>query len=107
MDISKLKAQKLDHAKNASSERDRMNFLELMKNLTGLYETAKPDEKRYLVENCFSNRTWNGKNVCFETSNMVMEAKNTPNVYDGGATRDTYRTFVKIFENHIGSNRPV
>jgi len=23
-------------------------------------------------------------------------------VYDGGATRDTYRTFVKVFENHMG-----
>jgi site-specific DNA recombinase len=41
-------------------------FLELMKNLSGLYILAKPEEKRWMVENCLSNRTVVGKELCLE-----------------------------------------
>ncbi|MBL4751564.1 MAG: recombinase family protein [Amylibacter sp.] len=106
MDIEELKSEKREHEKNTTTEHDRKKFLELMKTVTGLYISSNPEEKRVLVENCFSNRTWDGENVCLEPSKMVLEALENPSVYDGGPTRDTYRTFVKVFENHLGIEKP-
>ncbi|MEP3893168.1 MAG: recombinase family protein [Litorimonas sp.] len=63
-----LRRQELEeHAKNRKSKdqlrRDCQQFLELLENLAGLYENAKPHEKRQMVELCFSNRTVHQKNV--------------------------------------------
>lgn len=101
INVEELKVEKREHARNANSEQDRKKFLELMKTVTGLYISSNPGEKRALVESCFSNRIWDGKNVYLEPSKMVLDALDTSSVYEGGATRDTYRTFVKIFENHV------
>lgn len=42
---------------NDLNEEDINQFLELVTNLAGLHICLDPGEKRYLVENCFSNRT--------------------------------------------------
>jgi len=106
IDIEELKSERLKHAEKAGSQRDREKFLELMKTVTGLYIASNPGEKRVLVESCFSNRVWDGETIHLEPSKMVFDALDSSSVYDGGATRDTYRTFVKIFEKHIGTDKP-
>ena len=64
-----------------------------MKNLAGLHERANTDEKRILVENCFSNRIVAGRNVDLEPQNWLQKvsaAQLTPN---GAPFGDTSRTF--------------
>ena len=48
-------------------------FLELMKSLVRLHQSAKAPEKRVLVENAFSNRTVVGKKVWLEPRNWLTE----------------------------------
>lgn len=67
-------------------------FIELMKNLTGLYEILKPAEKRVFVENTFSNRTVKEKRPCLEPYPWVYEAKNRSGVLYGAPHRHTDRT---------------
>ncbi|MCK0138920.1 recombinase family protein [Aliiroseovarius sp. F47248L] len=48
------------------SDDEMEKFLELMKNLAQLHISAKPAEKRWILENCFSNRTVVGNEICLE-----------------------------------------
>ena len=50
---------------------EMQKFLELMKNLTGLYECGNPAEKRWMVQEWFSNRTVDGKQLCLEPSSWL------------------------------------
>jgi len=68
-------------------------FIELMKNLSGLYETLKPAEKRIFVEYTFSNRTVNAKNTCLEPYSWVQKAETGQGVSFGDPHRHTDRTF--------------
>ncbi len=52
----------------AAAPKDVRKFLELMKTLTGLYESMKPEEKRSLVRTVTSNRLVEGKSLMFEPS---------------------------------------
>ena len=47
-------------------------FLELMKNLAMLHEIAKPSEKRWLAQNCFSNRQIKGKELYLEPYDWLI-----------------------------------
>ncbi|MCB9947265.1 MAG: recombinase family protein [Rhodospirillaceae bacterium] len=94
-EIAKLKDERRALDNMTASERDRQKFLELMKTLAQLYESGKPTEKRVLVENCFSNRTWDGKYIGLEPSELVLEAKNSSCVPYGGPITDTIRTFLR------------
>ena len=67
-------------------------FIELMKNLAGLYESLKPAEKRVFVEYTFSNRTVNGKKPYLEPYSWVQLAKSDHSVPPGAPHRDTDRT---------------
>lgn len=75
-------------------EANDVQFIELMKNLAGLYESLKPAEKRVFVENTFSNRTVNGKKPCLEPYSWVTEAKSGQGVLCGAPHRDRDRTFI-------------
>jgi len=66
-----------------------------MKSLGALYISANQQEKRVLVENCFSNRRWNGENVELEPSSLVREAQTGLCVPYGCPTRVTLRTFIR------------
>jgi len=101
IEIAKLKEDRLEMANRSASDQDRRKFFELMKSLAALYISATPSEKRVLVENCFSNRQWNGKSVDLEPSNLIHEAQNGLCVPYGGPIRDTIRTFLKIFEKEV------
>jgi len=84
-----------------------MNFLELMKSLAELQIMAKPDEKRCIVENCFSNRTVSGKEVYLEPYDWLREGKIGRPVLVGAHSRDTPRTIIKLLDilNGTQSNK--
>ena len=69
-------------------------FIELMKNLTGLYESLKPVEKRVFVEYTFSNRTVHGKKLCLEPCSWAQKAEIGQGVPSGEPHRHTDRTFI-------------
>ncbi len=64
-------------------ETNNAQFIELMKNLTGLYESLKSAEKRIFVEYTFSNRTVIGKIACIEPCSWVQMAKTGQGVPSG------------------------
>ena len=68
-------------------------FIELMKNLAGLYETLKPSEKRVFIENTFSNRTVAGRKPYFEPCSWVQQVETDMCVPFGEPSRHTDRTF--------------
>lgn len=80
------------------SAEDIEEFFELMKSLAALYALAKPPLKRGIVENCFSNRTWNGKCVELKPSDRLVQARAELLAPSGGGTRDTFRTFIERFD---------
>ena len=69
-----------------------MQFLELMKSLAELYILAERDEKRVIVQNCFSNRTVSPKNVCLEPYDWLQRGKIACPVLDGAHLRGEDRT---------------
>ncbi len=102
-EIRDLKDREAEIANWSESDEDRRAFFELMKSLAGLYVTAGTDERRLLVQNCFSNRRWNGKYVELEPSSLISEAQTGLCVPYGGPIRDTLRTFVRKFDNRKDS----
>lgn len=73
-------------------ERQRIAFLELMKNLTRLHEMGDRTEKREIVENAFSNRRVRGKCVELRPSIWLAPGQVEPPVLYGAHFRDTSRT---------------
>ena len=94
LEIEKLKEERQNLANRASDKQDCKKFFELVKTLATLYRMGNPPEKRLLVQNCFSNCTWDGKYVALEPSELVQWAKNRDTVPYGGAFRDTVRKFI-------------
>ena len=92
------KAKVTEQVKNCTADRatldDARKFLELVKTLTELYETAFPGEKREMVKSTTSNRTVSGKNVYLEPSNWLKEVKNASGVVFGAPFPDDYRIFM-------------
>ena len=78
---------------NDLTEDDIKKFLELTKSLAVLHRRATPEEKRSLVENCFSNRRLIGRNLELEPQNWLSELKCETRVPDGDPHRHTSRTF--------------
>jgi hypothetical protein len=73
-------------------EANNLKFIELMKNLTGLYETLKPAEKRVFVKNTFSNRTVSAKKLCLEPCSWVIQPQDSQCVSYGEPHRHRDRT---------------
>jgi hypothetical protein len=69
-----------------------------MRNLAGLYDSAEPPVKRGIVVNCISNRTWNGSCVELWPSEQFVRAETDPLAPSGEGIRDTFRTFIEIFD---------
>ena len=88
-DLLDQRARVPDPAKLLEQRRD---FLELMKNLAGLHEIAEPALKRRIVENCFSNRTVTGRELCLKPCNWLLLDEDTPPVLSGAPDRDKDRT---------------
>jgi site-specific DNA recombinase len=92
----------------AEIQENNAQFIELMKNLTGLYETLKPTEKRVFIENTFSNRTVIGKEPYLEPYSWVQVGETGTCVPYGDPSRHTDRTFdvpkevKRLFELLIG-----
>ena len=73
-------------------EANNTQFIELMKNLAGLYYSLKPDEKRVLLKNTFSNRTVVGKEPKLQPSKWVTQVHNSLSVFAGPPTPYKHRT---------------
>ena len=70
----------------------RTKFLELVSDLTGLYQCLEPDEKRILVHNVFSNCTVARKNIDFEPYDWLTKALRTLRASVGEERRHISRT---------------
>jgi len=71
-------------------------FLEHVKTLAALYDSANPLEKRELVQTTTSNRIVLNKNIEFKPSNWLQPVWNSLAVPDGEATRPTSRRYRDI-----------
>jgi DNA invertase Pin-like site-specific DNA recombinase len=71
---------------------ERMQFLELMKNLAGLHIRGTEAEKREIVENAFSNRRIFENHVDLEPYDWLQTGDPSLPVFYGGPYRDTSRT---------------
>lgn len=97
LELAKLQNEQSQMSAANDEEQDRQKFVELIKNVAALYETAAPPEKRVLVENCLSNRTWDGKNVYLEPSELIHAGKDPQCVPYGGPFKDRIRTMLDQF----------
>ena len=101
IELSDLEAE-LDTASKQDLTPEQMRkFLELMKTLSSLYISAKPAEKRRMVENAFSNRSVCPENVYLEPHNWLLEVKNASGVSDGDPKGDSYRTFAQLLPDRL------
>jgi hypothetical protein len=72
MELVDLKDERQKANEIGLSDQEMTLFLELMKNLARLHISAEPLEKRWMVQNCFSNRTVTGRKLCLEPSNWLQ-----------------------------------
>ena len=96
-----IESRKIDEQLEKMSEFDAgagqlIKFLELAKNLAGLYQIATPSEKRLIVELATSNRIVDGKNVELQPSEWLSTVGLAMTVLYGGVYRDTARTPTKV-----------
>jgi len=91
----KARAEELARAPDPEViERERMAFLELMKNLAWLHQMGGRSEKREIVENAFSNRVIRGKNIELAPADWLARGPTCMSVLCGGHSRDRSRTHV-------------
>ncbi|MGR3814965.1 MAG: recombinase family protein [Cognatishimia activa] len=77
LELMKAKEQEQKQQDRAQMYINMKRFLELAKTLTGLYECAKPSEKRQMLELCFSNRIVVAKTVELTPCAWLQEVVNT------------------------------
>ena len=79
--------------RDPDAEKERLRkFLEQVKSLAPLYDSAKPHEKRNIVRWATSNRTVAGKSIAFEPSNWLEAAQFVLAAPYGEGQRPTPRT---------------
>jgi site-specific DNA recombinase len=69
-----------------------MRFLELARGLYLHYEMADPGQKRWIVQNAFSNCTAQGKNLSFATRKWLRDVEDTVDVLCGAPVPARTRT---------------
>jgi DNA invertase Pin-like site-specific DNA recombinase len=85
--------EKLKNPVDPDAEKQRLrNFLEQVKSLAPLYESAKPHEKRNILRWATSNRTVAGKSIALEPSNWLEAAQFVLTAPYGEGQRPTPRT---------------
>ena len=77
LELMKAKEQEQKQQDRAQMYDNMKRFLELAKTLTGLYEYAKPAEKRQMLELCFSNRFVVSKTVELTPREWLQGVVNT------------------------------
>jgi DNA invertase Pin-like site-specific DNA recombinase len=103
-DAAKLQLQIATVGQHHASPADLEAFFELMKSVHGLYKTAKPRVQRGLIQSCFSNRTFDGKTLCFEPSEELVALKAGSGDPFSAKFRDIIRNLVTVIER-VGSRR--
>ena len=91
--LAEMREQLSESSDPALLEYNRKKFLELMKNLVQLHKYADPDQKRLMIENCFSNRRVIRKYVELEPRNWLQFDNNGLGVFSGALERYRDRTF--------------
>lgn len=95
-DIRRIKESQKDFAGIEAEHIYLEKFLELVKNLGPLYQTANPEEKRMFVCLATSNRTVVSKSIYFEPSNWLGAAHSILAAPVGAPCRPTSRTTPEI-----------
>jgi site-specific DNA recombinase len=96
LEVAELEDTLRKQAEDRLTESEVEKFLELATSLDLQYHFAKPDEKRLMVENCFSNRTLSQGKLCLEPQEWLRELKNWGAVPDGDPDRSTSRTIRNV-----------
>ncbi|MEL7127908.1 MAG: recombinase family protein [Pseudomonadota bacterium] len=72
LEVAQLKEERVELVKSDLSEAQLEKFLELITSLTELHETLVPEEKRFLLANCFSNLSVLGDEPCIEPFSWLI-----------------------------------
>jgi DNA invertase Pin-like site-specific DNA recombinase len=89
--------EKLQDPVDPDAEKERLRkFLEQVKSLTPLYDSAKPHEKRNIVRWATSNRSVAEKSITFEPSNWLEAAQFVLAAPYGEGQRPTLRTPTEV-----------
>jgi site-specific DNA recombinase len=88
LDLAMMAEERTKATESGPTPEDIQNFLELTRTLSLLYGSATDDEKRDLVENCFSNRTLSRKKLELKPSNWLSELKYSGGVPAGDPTEN-------------------
>jgi site-specific DNA recombinase len=91
LEIAELHQSRSDIEQNRLPPEEVAKFLELMKNLAELHRSAKPHEKRQMLEVCFSNRVLIGKNLAVEPANWLTALISGHDGQSGALDRTTSR----------------
>jgi site-specific DNA recombinase len=102
-ELAELEEEARQAKEGLPNEADLQNFLELATTLDLQYISATNDEKRQMVQNCFSNRTLDRKSLCLEPQDWLSELQNGLADPTGDPLRNTSRT-VKELLNNLLSN---
>lgn len=92
IDLAALQEEQHDLELRRDDGSHRERFFELASSLTRLYESAMPDEKREIIDQATSNRTWDGENLVLEPQNWLDLVLPSHGVSIGGPTRATSRS---------------
>ena len=92
LERARLEKAVKDEQQYAASEYRFQKFLELVKSLVSLYDSAIPAEKREIVEIATSNRAVSGKYVVVEPSKWLLQVEEAIAVLSGAPYRTTSRT---------------
>lgn len=98
-DLARLQTERSKVGRDQASPDDLERFFELMLSLKNLYEMAKPTVQRGLLETCFSNRSWDGKNVQLEPCAELLSMKTGCGDPFSATSRDTIRTLIAVIED--------
>jgi len=73
IELQNLEQDRQKEARKDLADFNMEKFIELMKTLVSLYRSAKPDEKRLLIKNVFSNRKVCRKSVQLEPFDWIQD----------------------------------
>lgn len=94
--------EKLKDPVDPDAEKERLRkFLEQVKSLAPLYDSAKPHEKRNIVRWATSNRTVAEKSIAFEPSNWLEAAQFVLTAPAGEGFRPTSRTPTEVLMRRL------
>jgi site-specific DNA recombinase len=102
-EIEELQQDRSEAISYNVNENDTRKFFELTTSLSLLYTSGTRDEKRSMVENCFSNRELRSKCLLLEPCNWLHQLNDGGDAPSGAPRRPTSRTIREVlrkFQNN-------